>query len=34
MRGSEDHSPFSGWESGFMDIDNDGWKDLLIAAGT
>jgi enediyne biosynthesis protein E4 len=25
--------PFSGWSTGFVDVDNDGWKDLLVAQG-
>lgn len=26
-------APFSGWSAGFMDYDNDGWKDLYSANG-
>ena len=25
--------PYSGWGIRFLDYDNDGWKDLLIAQG-
>ena len=25
--------PYSGWGMRFLDYDNDGWKDLLIAQG-
>ncbi len=26
-------TPFSGWSAGFVDFDNDGWKDLFSANG-
>ena len=25
--------PFSGWSTGFLDYDNDGWKDIFVAQG-
>ena len=25
--------PFSGWSTGFVDYDNDGWKDIFVAQG-
>jgi hypothetical protein len=26
-------APFSGWSLGIFDLDNDGWKDVFVAAG-
>jgi len=30
---AEDTIPFLGWGCGFIDYDNDGWKDLFVANG-
>lgn len=31
--GLSDNTRFLGWGAGFADLDNDGWKDILIANG-
>ena len=33
MAGLAVHTQFVGWGCGFLDFDNDGWKDILIANG-
>ena len=32
-RASQPAPPFSGWSNGFIDYDNDGWKDIYSANG-